>query len=229
MKKFERLPKELKQKTCKICGVTYFKPRDWGNKEWLESKYCSGDCFRKDTEVEAKRRKNISKTQRGRKLSKEWKEAISEGKKGIKLTPEHINNMSKALKGKKAWNKGLKGMQVAWNKGKSNYWAIGEKNVNWKGGISPINKVIRESLEYKEWRTAVFKRDNYTCQNCDSRGGSLNADHIMPFSLYPELRFVVSNGRTLCKDCHDLIGWSLFRENNPRKSENYKHIIGQNI
>lgn len=62
------------------------------------------------------------------------------------------------------------------------------------------------SLEYKLWRKAVFKRDNYTCIWCGIKGsepkGFLNADHIKPFSLYPELRFELSNGRTLCVPCH---------------------------
>lgn len=36
---------------------------------------------------------------------------------------------------------------------------------------------------------------------CGKRGGKLVADHIKPFFLYPELRFEISNGRTICKDC----------------------------
>ena len=78
----------------------------------------------------------------------------------------------------------------------------GEFSANWRGGVTPINQIIRTSKEYKLWRKAVFERDNYTCQKCDTKGGVLNADHIKRFSQYPELRFSLENGRTLCIDCH---------------------------
>ena len=78
----------------------------------------------------------------------------------------------------------------------------GNKSYSWKGGITPVNEALRHFVRYKEWRKAVFERDNYTCQECGRRGGYLEADHINQFSLYPKLRFEVSNGRTLCKRCH---------------------------
>ena len=78
----------------------------------------------------------------------------------------------------------------------------GEKSYLWKGGITPINEKLRKSLEYKLWREAVYKRDEWTCVWCEKKGGRLNADHIKPFSLYPELRFALDNGRTLCVECH---------------------------
>jgi 5-methylcytosine-specific restriction endonuclease McrA len=78
----------------------------------------------------------------------------------------------------------------------------GEHHHSWKGGISPINHVLRTSKDYYVWRTAIFTRDNFTCQGCGQRGGNLQVDHIKPFALYPELRFTMDNGRTMCVECH---------------------------
>lgn len=79
---------------------------------------------------------------------------------------------------------------------------VGSKSVRWKGGITPPSIKIRMSRAAKAWRILVFQRDNYTCQFCGKRGGTLNADHIKSFASFPELRFEVSNGRTLCVQCH---------------------------
>src|SRR5260221_14707340 len=76
---------------------------------------------------------------------------------------------------------------------------------NYKDGSCNERQLLRASLEYKQWRTAVFQRDNYTCVICGNPSkGNIEADHIKSFALYPELRFEVSNGRTLCEDCHKL-------------------------
>mgnify|MGYP001562951312 CR=1 FL=1 len=79
----------------------------------------------------------------------------------------------------------------------------GEENQNWKGGVTPINIQIRHSMEYKDWRRSVFERDNYQCViGGKEHGSKLNADHIKSFASFPELRFDIDNGRTLCEDCH---------------------------
>ena len=75
---------------------------------------------------------------------------------------------------------------------------------NYQGGITPENKVARNSEKMKYWRLDVFKRDNYTCQKCNQKGGLLNAHHIKLFSEYPELRTELSNGITLCVECHKI-------------------------
>lgn len=158
---------------------------------------------------------------KGKKLSEATKKLISEKVKrnglkpwlGKKLSEEHKRKMSIAKMGHIPWNKGLKGiMPEPWNKGKTQKdnavilkIAIGRRGKlgsNWRGGVTSINKIIRRSFKYKEWRTAVFSRDNYTCVWCNYKGNRLQADHIKPFAYYPELRFELSNGRTLCIDCH---------------------------
>lgn len=64
---------------------------------------------------------------------------------------------------------------------------------------------IRRSTEYKEWRNAVYKRDDYTCQVCGKKGVKLNAHHIKPFAYYHDLRTDLGNGITLCVECHKAV------------------------
>lgn len=73
-----------------------------------------------------------------------------------------------------------------------------------------IDRCLRSSKECEDWRKAIFERDNYTCQFCGIRNHKglgqsvkLEADHIKPFAYFPKLRFVLDNGRTLCRPCHD--------------------------
>lgn len=61
---------------------------------------------------------------------------------------------------------------------------------------------VWRGVEYKLWREAVFSRDDYRCYDCGERNGNIQADHILPFALFPRLRFDVNNGRTLCVPCH---------------------------
>ncbi len=100
----------------------------------------------------------------------------------------------------------------------------GERAHSWKGGITPVSKRVRSSKEYFKWREAVFKRDNYSCVLCgDNESGTLNADHIISFSkIMDDMKNLfgvdkildqystykplwdITNGRTLCLDCHKL-------------------------
>lgn len=78
----------------------------------------------------------------------------------------------------------------------------GEKGSNWKGGITPMSRLMRARSEQKQWARDVKARDNFTCCKCGYRGGDLHSDHISPFSTHPELRLDLNNGRTLCVACH---------------------------
>lgn len=79
---------------------------------------------------------------------------------------------------------------------------MGANNPLWRGGVSPENHRIREQRDYRAWRKAIFERDDWTCQECHQRGGSLHAHHVFGFADYEEHRFSVWNGVTLCVSCH---------------------------
>ncbi len=83
----------------------------------------------------------------------------------------------------------------------------GSKSHLWKGGKTELSKLVRTRVKYKEWRRVVFQRDKYVCQKCNIVSGNgkaiyLHAHHKKSFSKFPKLRYRVSNGITLCKDCH---------------------------
>jgi len=110
--------------------------------------------------------------------------------------------------GKPSKQKGIKRSQETIQKCKDSHYGkkyperSGENHHYWKGGVTPENMRIRKSSDYSNWRRKIFERDDFTCVLCLKKGGMLNADHIMPFSTHPELRFKLENGRTLCKECH---------------------------
>lgn len=88
-------------------------------------------------------------------------------------------------------------------RGKQKPFMRNEKNWNWNGGNRREGRhILMGRVEYKNWRLAVFVRDKFTCQLCGKHGGNLNADHIKPYALYPELVLDINNGRTLCIECH---------------------------
>ena len=107
----------------------------------------------------------------------------------------------------------------------------GERNGCWKNGITPLHRLIRNLPEYSAWRDRIFKRDNYTCQNCRyNKGSQLEVHHKISFAIllnqfleeYNQFSPIedkeilvrlsikwspfwdFNNGITLCKDCHDL-------------------------
>jgi len=77
----------------------------------------------------------------------------------------------------------------------------GKRNPNWKGGISSKRKYYR-TKEYKNWRTSVFEKNNYTCWICGKTGGNLHAHHVYEVSKFPDKIYDVKNGITLCAKYH---------------------------
>ena len=192
----QKTMRNLLTKECAVCKKVFEQPYSCSVKSWELRKNCSKEC-----------------------QTKYWI-----GRKDGRKKTGTKNSVP-------AWNKGLKSKFPAWNKGKGDYakalgfgkWMSGKKlsletrkkqsettqkrikegrHNFYIDGRTPERISIRHSLDYKLWREAVFKRDNYTCQCCDERGGYLEAHHIKSFSEYPELRFAIDNGISYCQMCH---------------------------
>lgn len=183
-------------KICLQCKKEFRKPYNESFKAWIERhKYCSRTCY-----VESMKGKypfgDYKPT--GEKLR---------GRKFIERTGENNPNWKG---GKVILNCKYCGKEFiveGYRKDIAKYCS--HKCHNATRNLTPENGKLRRIKKYKDWRIAVFKRDNYTCQKCGirSRKGlgktvNLNADHIKPFAYFKELRFEVSNGITLCEDCH---------------------------
>jgi len=150
--------------------------------------------------VSVKTRKKISQANKGKIRSEESKRRISITTKIAMGRPEIRERMSIAMRGKR----------------------VGSKNSAWLGGVSSWNSRLRNTVKYLDWRTFIFERDNYICQECGQIGGALHADHVIPFSVfvgilidkygcgdniyYKAMKFTdmwdTNNGRTLCVPCH---------------------------
>lgn len=78
----------------------------------------------------------------------------------------------------------------------------GDKHPMWKGGARRDIHSLNNPL-YRDWRQRVFFRDKFTCQikNDDCSDG-LQAHHILRWSEYPELRYELNNGISLCSKHH---------------------------
>jgi hypothetical protein len=184
-----------------------------------------GESFWKGKHLSAATRKKLSDAHKGKPLSEAHKEILSNVRKGKKRGPfseTWKDNIRKSRIGKKAsivtrlkmsesnkgTNNGFYGKRHSLEtRNKLSEQRKGAKSTLWRGGLRSVNAGIRASLEYRLWRESVFKRDDYTCQECGVRSGDgytvvLNADHIKPFAYFPGVRFSLDNGRTLCVDCH---------------------------
>lgn len=152
---------------------------------------------------------------KGRKHSEETRRKMSEDRKGKKMNrrktekPKCIdcNKTLSALhtKTKRCWS--------CFNK-----FYVGKNSWNWRGGISPLRNIVRSCFKYRQWRSDVFTRDDFTCQRCGVKGVYLEADHYpkMFSTIFHEYKIKsleealnceelwnINNGRTLCEKCHD--------------------------
>ena len=79
----------------------------------------------------------------------------------------------------------------------------GSSNPNWNPNLTDEERNSkRDNKQYREWRSKVFKRDNWTCQCCKIKGKNINAHHLNSYTTDKNNRYNVENGITLCVECH---------------------------
>ncbi len=178
MKKIEvGFPKKcLECKKVFIPMASKGRPRGKDSKRWSSTRFCSKSC-------------SATFTNRGTKktLGKHWK---------VKDTSKMKHNRYPY------WMIGRKPSEETRKRLSESH--KGEKAYQWKGGVSKKYKTGYYSVDYRLWRERIFARDRYLCQNCGGTG-YITAHHIKSFNKYPELRFDLDNGVTLCQPCHKQI------------------------
>ena len=97
----------------------------------------------------------------------------------------------------------------------------GKNHPNWNNGLTKDERLENKNRRYcprnTKWRKKVMIRDNYTCQCCGQIGKYLQVHHIYSYHCHKGLRYVTSNGVTLCKNCHKEFHKIYTRNNNTRK------------
>jgi hypothetical protein len=181
-----------------------------------KQKMIAANRLRKGEKRSESARRRMSEAHKGKSLPEEQKRKIGESNKGHIVSEETRQKISIA-------NTGHKGKMVSKeDRAKLRIHWLGENNTNWKGGISPISKLIRKSAKYIEWRQKCFIRDSFSCQKCGANhSGDLNVHHKKSFAvllrdaikrmplfspndaamLYAPL-WDINNGETLCEKCH---------------------------
>ena len=101
----------------------------------------------------------------------------------------------------------------------------GSNNPKWKFENASRDR-DRKLIDYKNWRLAVYQRDNFTCVMCGITHEEeyIHADHIERWVDSPEKRFDINNGRTLCRKCHYFVTYNKImpESSNWGKSLKYK-------
>jgi hypothetical protein len=156
-------------------------------------------------------KEQTSKRMMGKPISLETRKKLSVINKGKYISDATKQKMSFALKGKRI---GINNPFYGKTHTKEARLRIstaligkyrGENSPHWNYNISMEDRLCdrRYNQLFVDWRTSIFKRDDYTCYLCKIKGKYMQAHHIYPWNKYKHIRYELWNGITMCKDCHN--------------------------
>lgn len=104
----------------------------------------------------------------------------------------------------------------------------GENNPAWNPNKTEEERIVgRDYDEYNYFVKDVLARDNYTCQRCGQKNGDLTVHHLDGYNWCIDKRTEVTNGITLCNNCHKFFH-SIFGHGNNTK-EQFEEWMGHPI
>lgn len=183
----------LQMAKCVECGKEFAYRSKGANRH--TRKYCSRQCNGAALSKNQAWKDKLSSAKIGR---SPWNKGVHmwEGKEHPRgtLGMKFFNRKPITEKTRRKQSKAQKGKKLPPERtGKNHHW--------WRGGKTKQTIKDRASIEYREWRISVFIRDGRKCVRCGSRE-KIHAHHVKPFADRQDLRFDVSNGITLCSECH---------------------------
>lgn len=81
------------------------------------------------------------------------------------------------------------------------YGRVGEKNPNWKGGVTPERQAVYSSRAWANVVKSVWARDHGVCKRCGATPRKVHIHHIIGFAVESS-RCDINNLVTLCVPCH---------------------------
>lgn len=119
--------------------------------------------------------------------------------KGIKFTEEHKRRISESATGRKLSEETKRKV------GESSKLRVGKNHWHWMEDRSKLKQSINRfgNSAHREWSRNVKNRDGWKCRmNNGDCCGRMESHHILGFLEYPELRYDLNNGITLCHFHH---------------------------
>lgn len=105
----------------------------------------------------------------------------------------------------------------------------GQNNANWKSEKTQEERENgRNYPEYIEFIKKVLSRDDYTCQCCGKNSnGDIKVHHLDGYNWCKEKRTDVTNGVSLCENCHSNFHLKYGRGNNTK--DQFEEWIGHTV